>query len=164
MHYFISYLFRISVNWFFPYTCTAPLKHSNRQIPFCSFVWFSLSSPLSFRILPRHLAALLQHLPTHRGLPSATRCQPNLSGAILIARICKNRRGGWTSACTPQCQYYDPISPGVPSVFKQPHKAHVPSRMPSPGLPPWFELTPKAESDSSPNSQKLPFISPWENN
>lgn len=55
---FISYLFRISVNGFFPFMCTAQLKLANKWIPFYSFVWFSLSTHPSFQILFLHLAAL----------------------------------------------------------------------------------------------------------
>lgn len=132
---FISYLFRISVNWFFPFMCAAQLKHANRWIPFYSFVWFSLCTHLSFQILFLHLAAL--------PMPCATWHQSNLLGAILIAVGCSNEECGWTCACTQQCQHHDSPSPEnsnlVPREFKQPLTAHVLSNLSSPGHPPESE-------------------------
>lgn len=148
MYSFISYLFRISVNWFFPFMCTAQRKHSNKCIPFCSFVWFSLPSHLSFQILFLHLAALL-HLPMHQDMPRATWHQANLSGAILIATSCSNKEHGWTCPCTQQSQHHDSPSPEnsnwVPREPKQLPRAHVLSSLPSPGHPPESEPASKAE-------------------
>lgn len=146
----ISYLFRISVNWFFPFMCTAQLKHANRWIPFCSFVWSPLSTHMSFQILFLHLAALL-HLP----MPCATQLQHNLLDAILIATSCSNEERGWTCTCTQQCHniHHDPPSPEnsnwVPRELKEPHTAHVLSNLPSPGHPPKSEPASRAERSKS---------------
>lgn len=145
MRSFISYLFRISVNWFFPFMCTAQLKHANRWIPFYSFVWFSLSTHLCFQILFLHLAA--------PPMPCATWHQSNLLGAILIAISCSNEEHGRTCTCIQQSQHHDSPSPQnsnwVPREFKQPQAAHVLSKLSSPGHPPESESTSKAERSES---------------
>lgn len=132
--------------------CTAQWKHSNKCIPFCSFVWFSLPSHLSFQILFLHLAALL-HLPMHQDMPRATWHQANLLGAILIATSCSNKEHGWTCPCTQQSQHHDSPSPEnsnwVPREPKQLPRAHVLSSLPSPGHPPESEPASKAKRSKS---------------